>query len=81
MVDEFPLAMAPEGQPVTVRSLTAGRTLETRLLGMGLTIGTCVTVLQREAGGPMLLAVGDTRLGIGAGMAMKIMVTPQGGQT
>lgn len=82
MAQAFPLAMAPQGQPVTVKSVTAGRMLEARLLAMGLTVGTRVTVLQREASGPLLLALGETRLGIGAGMAMKIMVTPaESGQT
>ena len=74
----FPLAMATEGRPVVVRSTTAGKALERRLIEMGIVTGTVVTVLQQDADGPLLLAVGDTRIGIGRGMAMKIMVAPAG---
>ena len=73
--------MAPEGMPVVVRVCMAGKSLEKRLIEMGIGTGKVVTVLQRDTDGPLLLAVGETRIGIGRGMAMKILVAPNGGDT
>ena len=70
--------MAAEGSPVVVKGCTAGKALERRLIEMGIVTGKVVTVLQGDVDSPLLLAVGDTRIGIGRGMAMKIMVAPAG---
>ena len=78
--DLLPLTMLPPGQPARIVEVRAGRHLKDRLAGLGLLPGNTVKVL-RDNGGPLLLAVGETRLALGRGMAHKILVTetsPQG---
>ena len=41
---------------------------------MGLRIGKVIEVLSNEGRGPLLLKVGESRIALGRGMAMKIMV-------
>jgi len=69
----FPLAMAQEGERVTVFLLRGGKGLEMRLASLGLNVGSQLTVSQRE-GGNLVVLRGETRLAIGVGMANKIMV-------
>lgn len=47
-----------------------------RLEEMGLRPGTHVQVLANEGHGPLLLKLGDARVAIGRGVAMKIRVRP-----
>ena len=49
---------------------------------MGLLVGSRITVVRGSgaAGGAILIAVGAMRLGIGRGMAEKIMVTVEKGK-
>ena len=47
-----------------------------RLIGMGLNIDSEIRVIRKGAPGPCVIAVGETRVAIGAGMAHKIMVSP-----
>ena len=69
----FPLAMAQEGERVTIFLLRGGKGLEMRLTSLGLNVGSELTVSQR-GGGNLVVLRGETRLGLGAGMAQKIMV-------
>ncbi len=50
-----------------------------RLEEMGLRPGALVEVLGNEGHGPLLLRVGETRIAIGRGVAMKIQVRPTHG--
>jgi Fe2+ transport system protein FeoA len=47
-----------------------------RLADMGLTLNMPLRVVQRNGHGPLILAVKDSRLAIGRGMAHHIMVEP-----
>ena len=69
------LAMADEGQCVRVVGLRAGRALDRRLTDLGLNVGSELIVLQRQGGG-LLVRRGETRIAVGGGMAIKIMVLP-----
>ena len=69
----LPLAMVGTGQAVKLVKVAAGRILTRRLAEMGLTPGVRLEVLQ-DQGGPLLLAVRDSRLALGRGMAHKIIV-------
>ena len=69
-----PLYLAPPGQRLKIAYFEAGRGLRTHLIGMGLDEGSEIEVVQRGGPGPFLIAVKETRLAIGAGMARKIMV-------
>ena len=71
----LPLTMVEPGQRVKLVGITAGRRLRHRLTELGLTPGVELKVMQdKGGGGPLLLAVHDTRLALGRGMAHKIIV-------
>jgi len=69
----FTLANAPRNVPLTLLSIDGGRQLRHRLTEMGLVPGVTVKIVQ-DQGGPILVAVHNTRLAIGRGMAKKIQV-------
>lgn len=71
----LPLPMLPPQQPARIIEIRAGHRLKERLAGLGLVPGGTVEIL-RDNGGPLLLAIGDTRLALGRGMAHKILVSP-----
>lgn len=70
----MPLTMVPPGKKVKVISLAGGRGIGRHLADMGLDIGSEIEVLNQGAPGPFIIAVKETRLAIGFGMARKIMV-------
>jgi len=73
----LPLTQVPIAHTVTVVTFAGGMGFQRRLVSMGLSVGSEIKVLQRNPGtGPVLVAVGGTRLGIGHGMARRIMVAP-----
>ncbi|GEM_PF-522216 len=69
----FPLTMASDNEPVCIHSLHGGKSLVLRLTELGLNQGAEVRVVQRQ-GGSVVVARGDTRIALGAGMAAKILV-------
>lgn len=69
----LPLTMIAPGRRVKLVQIKAGRRLRHRLTELGLTPGVGLEIVQ-DQGGPLLLAVRDTRLALGRGMAHKIMV-------
>ncbi|NBC32295.1 MAG: hypothetical protein GVY13_06420 [Alphaproteobacteria bacterium] len=74
----FPLPMANEGERLRVVGLRAGRAADRRLVEMGITVGSEITLVQGGGEGPLLIAVSDMRLGLGRGMAHKVLVAPIG---
>lgn len=72
--DTFPLIRAAVGQEVRLVEINGGRQLTRRLVEMGMTPGVKMRVLQ-NSGGPLLLAVSDSRIALGRGMADKMNVT------
>jgi len=70
----FPLSMAEEGILVRIHALRAGRGLAQRLTDLGLNIGGEIRVVQRQGAG-LVVARGEGRVAVGAGMAAKILVT------
>lgn len=71
-----PLSALSEGQRGTVVGLAGGIAFQNRIVSMGMPLGCEVEVLQNGTPhrGPTLVAVGETRLAIGHGMAEKILV-------
>ena len=72
----FPLGMASEGETVKIVSIVGGKNLVKRLIAMGIVADTQLQILQRQKGSGLILARGETRLALGAGMANKILVVP-----
>jgi ferrous iron transport protein A len=69
----LPLSMVAPGESVRLVRIAAGHRLRRRLTELGLIPGVELKIMQDE-GGPLLLAVKDTRLALGRGMAHKIIV-------
>jgi ferrous iron transport protein A len=57
-----------------VRTISGGRELALRLAALGLTVGARIEVLQNPVHGPLLVQVRDTRLALGRGEALKVLV-------
>jgi len=70
----MPLAFLGEGESGRVVEVRAGRGLTRRLIAMGIAPGMKVRVLKSSGPGPILIEVGQTRIALGRGIAMKIIV-------
>jgi ferrous iron transport protein A len=68
----FPLAMAGVGERLRIAKLKGTESTVYRLISMGLVPGTEVQIIN-IANGSVIVAIGDNRIGLGAGMAQKIM--------
>ncbi|NET08496.1 MAG: ferrous iron transport protein A [Merismopedia sp. SIO2A8] len=73
----FPLAMASMGDRLQIVKLTAKEGAARRLLSMGLNPGVEVQVISKTATSSVIVAIQDNRIGLGAGMAHKVIVTPK----
>ena len=69
----LPLTMVGAGSRGRLAAITASRALAHRLADLGLTPGVPLEVV-RDDGGPVLLAVRETRLALGRGMAQQILI-------
>jgi len=70
----MPLVMASPGKLLTVIGINAGWGLQRRLTDMGLTPGVQIRVMNGQCAGPVLIDLRGSRLGLGRGVAQKIMV-------
>ncbi len=68
------LASIRPGQRVRLVDVDAGRSMQGRLLAMGLIRGTEIRIITNEGYGPLLIGLGRSRMTIGRGMAEKIIV-------
>ncbi|NDR56262.1 FeoA family protein [Aliiruegeria sabulilitoris] len=72
----LPLALTSTGEWVEVTAVGGGRAMEKRLGDLGVIAGRVLQVVQKDGGGQMVVAVGETRFALGQGMAQKILVAP-----
>ncbi|MCD6405625.1 MAG: ferrous iron transport protein A [Planctomycetes bacterium] len=72
----MPLSLVTERTAVRMVSANCGRGLRARLTSMGLRPGAEFTVIRSNGPGPLVVAMGHSRLGLGRGIAHKIMVVP-----
>jgi len=71
------LADLEQGMEAVVRNVVAGYGLARRLADMGITPGTIIRVVRRNAFmGPIEVEVRGTRLLLGRGVASKVLVEP-----
>jgi len=68
------LSRIDPGKEVILMDIEGGRGVRSKLYSMGLVPGVKLTVLNRNGTGPIMIAVKDSRLAIGLGMARKIIV-------
>lgn len=70
----FPLAQAADGERVEIVAVDGGPRAQRKLANLGLAPGKTVAVVTRQPGGPLLVAVGETRVAVGFGLALKVKV-------
>jgi len=70
----MPLTMACPGEEMRLVAIRGGCRMRRRLADLGLNSGMTVRVVQHSGRGPMIVAVKDSRLAIGRGMAHRILV-------
>ena len=67
------LSVVKEGEQVKVTALAGGKGVHRRLRELGISEGTEIMVVQ-NVGGPVIVKVGESRMGLGRGVAEKIQV-------
>ncbi len=74
----MPLSMIESGERVEIVEVRAGRGLSARLADMGFYPGVTVKVISNVGRGPLIISRNGVRLGLGFGMAYRILVRPYG---
>lgn len=69
-----PLSSLVNGERTRILGFEAGRCLTSRLTSMGLRAGAPIEVINNTGYGPVVVAVYDTRIMLGRGMAHHIFV-------
>ena len=72
--DNVPLDQLKGGACAIVRKLRGGTDFINRLASMGLSVGSQLEVLQNRGSGPVLVLVRGTRIALGRGEALKILL-------
>lgn len=71
------LSMMSAGETGEIVDVRGGPGIVRRLSAMGLVPGVSVTVVSDSgSAGPMIVRVGDMRIGLGRGMARRVLVRP-----
>ena len=68
------LSALATGEVAMVRQLAGGRGFMSRLATLGFTPGVEVNMVQNFGHGPLIVMVRDTRVALGRGEAMKVLV-------
>ena len=76
----FPLVQAGDGESVEILSVDGGAGAHRKLANLGLAPGQTVEIVTRQPGGPVLLAVGGSRVAVGFGLALKDKVAAASAQ-
>jgi Fur family ferric uptake transcriptional regulator len=74
----MPLTLAHEGERGIIEEFIGGSGAQLRLATLGLRMGDELEVITNNGQGQVIVAVNDTRLALGRGVATKIMVKPNG---
>ncbi len=70
----LPLTLASPGEKVRVERLAGGEQAKAHLADLGINLGSELEVISTQ-GGPMVVAMGGTRLALGQGVAAKVQVS------
>ncbi|QSQ09440.1 hypothetical protein H0A61_01803 [Koleobacter methoxysyntrophicus] len=68
------LGFLQTGREAVIKDFNGGRNFHQRLLDLGLVRGIKVRVIKNDMTGPLIISIGEGRLAIGRGMALKIIV-------
>ncbi len=69
----MPLSQIKNGK-VKIMGFAGGRHFQRKMLALGIFIGDVVEVIANNSPGPVIIAKNSLRIGIGFGMASKILV-------
>lgn len=75
----FPLVQAGDGERVAIIAIDGGAGAQRKLAHLGLAPGKTIEIVTRQPGGPLLVAVGETRVAVGFGLALKVRVAAASG--
>lgn len=75
----LPLGELAEGAQARVHQLQGGRAFLGRMATLGFTMGTPLRLLQNAGRGPVIVLIRDTRVALGRGEALKVLVTLEEG--
>ena len=70
----MPLALLPDGSKGVVRMVVGGFGMRRRLRELGFTEGEEVRVLKGGGPGPVVVLIRGSRIALGRGVAMKVLV-------
>ena len=70
----YSLSSAPRNTKLVLVSVSAGKSINSRLADMGLIPGVILKLIQSHGKGPCVVAVGNTKMMLGKGMSDKIIV-------
>ncbi len=70
----IPLTMVTPGRSAKVSAVRAGWGLQRRLADMGLIPGVTIRIINNQAHFPVIIDLMGSRLGLGHGVAQKILV-------
>ena len=69
------LDLIPVGERARISKIRGGKTLTRRLLGLGLRIGSEISVLQHRGRGVVVASAGN-RVALGGSVANKLLMSP-----
>lgn len=69
-----PLSRTKQGEFLVIKGFEGGKKAQMRLSSMGLRVRDTIEVISTQAGGQLVIALGDNRFVIGQGLAEKVMV-------
>lgn len=72
----LPLALAAEGDRVAITDLAGGPAARARLDKLGLSVGTALRIIRKDANGAIVVAIGRSRLALGLAAARQVLVAP-----
>jgi ferrous iron transport protein A len=70
----IPLILGKPGEEFEVATVKGGKSFLRRLMEMGIYSGVRVRIISNFGNGPIIIALSDTRIALGKGMAAKIFV-------
>ncbi|MGM0608891.1 MAG: FeoA family protein [Candidatus Muiribacteriota bacterium] len=71
-----PLSVLPKDSKAEIIEVRGGHTFQKKIYNMGLFVGSVIKVAGNPRNGFIIINSGESRIGIGMGMAHKIFVNP-----
>ncbi|HSW59029.1 MAG TPA: FeoA family protein [Dehalococcoidales bacterium] len=73
-MERLTLGLIKSGTTAIVKDIRGNENLRRALVEQGLVAGCRLNVVKNDIGGPLIISVNDTRLALGRGAALQVMV-------